>query len=200
MQIQILLFPGFDELDGVGPYEVFRMAAKAGAPCEVKLVTLNGTPQVRAAHGLEISVPEKMNLDAVDLLLVPGGGWADRAPEGVRAEVERGEIAKALRDACQSGKTIAAVCTGALLLAHAALLNGRPCTTHASALEDLRAAGGKIIGARVVDDGQLLTCGGVTSGIDLALWIVEKYFGALTARTVATRLEYSREKDVYRSS
>ncbi|GAA3388029.1 DJ-1/PfpI family protein [Streptomyces roseoviridis] len=84
------------------------------------------------------------------------------------------------------------MCTGTLLLSAAGLTAGRRCTTHHIALDDLRAQGGRVVGGRVVDDGDLVTCGGVTSGVDLGIWLVERFFGADTALFAEEVLEYER--------
>src|SRR5579875_3263940 len=137
MNIEILLFDGFDELDAIAPYEVLAGAAEATGRLSVRYVTLGDGP-VRAGHGTvvgAVGVPS----EAAELLLVPGGGWKDRRQAGVRAEVERGAIPAAIAAAHARGVTIASVCTGAMLVAAAGILAGRPATTHHSALEDLRA-------------------------------------------------------------
>ena len=85
-----------------------------------------------------------------------------------------------------------------MLAATAGLTRGRPATTHRGALADLRASGARVVEARVVDDGDLLMAGGVTSGIDLALWIVEREFGAAIADAVTEEMEYPRTRDVWR--
>ncbi len=91
------------------------------------------------------------------------------------------------------GAKIASVCTGAMLLAAAGLLHGRAATTHHDALDDLRATGADVIDdARVVDDGEIITAAGVTSGIDLALWIIERELGATAAEATARSLAYPR--------
>jgi transcriptional regulator GlxA family with amidase domain len=77
-----------------------------------------------------------------------------------------------------------------MLLAAAGITTGRPATTHHSAVEDLRASGAHVVAARVVDDGDVVTAGGVTSGIDLALLIVERQAGPDIARRVAHEIEY----------
>ena len=77
MEIAIVLFEGFDELDAIGPYEVFGNAARAGADCATTLRTVDETALVEASHGLRIE-PDGRVADAdPDLLLVPGGGWND---------------------------------------------------------------------------------------------------------------------------
>jgi len=94
---------------------------------------------------------------------------------------------------------VATVCTGAMLATAAGLTRGRPAITHRSAVEELRAAGAQVVEARVVDDGDLVTAGGVTSGIDLALWLVERHFGAKLAEAVAAEIEHPRHGEVWRA-
>ena len=102
-----------------------------------------------------------------------------------------------LREAARRG-TVATVCTGGMIAAAAGLVAGRPAVTHHSALRDLEAAGAEVVRARVVDDGDLVTAGGVTSGLDLALRLVERHFGAELADAIADELEYERRGDVRR--
>src|SRR5262249_51353304 len=97
-----------------------------------------------------------------------------------------------------AGTILAGVCTGAMLLAAAHLVIGRHATTHHLALDELRAAGATVVDARVVDDGDLITSGGVTSGTDLALWLVERFFGPQVALQIESRLEYERRGTVWR--
>jgi transcriptional regulator GlxA family with amidase domain len=191
MQIDIILFDGFDELDALGPYEVLRTAATLGADFEVELVGARGAGTITASFGARLVV-DRGPSDTADLLLVPGGGWLNPGP-GVRVEAERGDIPAVLARAHERGATVGSVCTGAMLLATAGLVQGRPATTHHTAIEDLRAAGATIVGgARVVDEGDVITAGGVTSGIDLALWLVEREAGAEIAEQVARDKEYER--------
>jgi transcriptional regulator GlxA family with amidase domain len=197
MNYQILIFDGFDELDALAPYEVLQNARTAGA--QVELVSADGAAEVVANHGLKVRPTGRLNLQqAPDIVIVPGGGWVGHLPKGVRAEVERGVIPKALQSLHQSGTTLASVCTGAMLLAAAGILKGRPAITHHSAIVDLEAAGAEIVRARVVDDGDVLTAGGVTSGLDLALWLVERFYGPQVAHKIETQMEYERRGTVWR--
>jgi transcriptional regulator GlxA family with amidase domain len=199
MKIDLLLYDGCDELDVIGPYETLTVAAGAGARFDVRLVTLTTTSGVMAAHGTRIQ-PQGRLAESPDVVIVPGGGWINHAARGARAELARGELPRAVAARHAAGATIASVCTGALLLAAAGLLAGRPATTHHGALADLRAAGADLIDdARVVDDGDVLTAGGVTSGIDLALWIVERSVGAAAADATAGALEYRYQRSIWRS-
>jgi transcriptional regulator GlxA family with amidase domain len=84
-----------------------------------------------------------------------------------------------------------------MLLARAGLLRNRPAITHHSAIGDLRAADARVIEERVVDDGDIVTCGGVTAGIDLALWLVERFLGADKASETAAHIEYERRGGVW---
>jgi len=199
--IAVLCYDGFDELDVVGPFEVFEMAADEGAPLDTSLVTLSSRAQVTAAHGLRIEPDGVLPVDdPPDVLVVPGGGWNDRRPEGAWAEAERGAVPDALARLHDAGTTLAGVCTGGMLLARAGLLDGRPAVTHGGALDDLRETDAEVVDARVVDDGDVVTAGGITSGLDLALWLVERLVDRGTADGVATGLEYTPQRERWVSS
>ena len=198
MRIDILLFPGFDELDALAPYEVLQNAAE-GADFVLRLVSSAGQGEVVGAHGLRVLAEAAMgDAPRPDVIIVPGGGWNNRAPQGARAEAARGKIPSHLAALHEAGTTIASVCTGAMLVAAAGLLRGRRAITHHGAINDLREAGAEIIDARVVDDGEFITAGGVTSGLDLALWLIERFAGAPAARTVEREMEYERRGVVWR--
>ena len=191
MRIDIVVYDGVDELDALGPLEVLRSAAAAGADLTARLVTRERQDVVGGAWGLRF-LPDAVYSPGADILIVPGGGWVSRADVGAWGEVRRGGWLHLLVDARSTTRCIAAVCTGSMLLAHAGLVQGRRATTHHSALEDLRATGAIVVAERVVDDGDLVTSGGVTSGIDLALWLVEREFSAALADAVARRMEHRR--------
>src|SRR3954451_13703018 len=134
MKTEILLFDGFDDLDAFGPFEVLT-----GSGLETRFVTVEPRDHVVSNGGARI-VPHGV-LGDPDLVLVPGGGWNTRSDQGAWAEARRGVIPAALRRRHEAGGRIGSVCTGAMLLAVAGLLRGRPAITHHSALDDLRAAG-----------------------------------------------------------
>lgn len=212
MDVDILLYEGFDELDAVGPFEVFQNADTAAEAvlepaqphsCRARFVTLDPVEIVTASHGMRVetdgTLADPDDDDAPHVLVVPGGGWNERSETGAWAEYERGGIPDAVARHYDAGCVVASVCTGGMLLAKAGVLDGRPAVTHAGALDDLRASEAIVPEAdtptgvpRVVDDGSVLTCGGVTSGIDLALHLVEREFGATVADRVATEMEYER--------
>ena len=182
MKIDIVAFDGMDELDAVGPLEVLRRA-----DFDVKLVSFE--PSVTCAYRLKITPDGAPRHDA-DTVIFPGGGWVSRAPKGVRAEVETRRWVEPINAASGRGAILASVCTGAMLLASAGVLTGRRATTHHDAWPDLEAAGAILVRERVVDDGDRITAGGVTSGIDLGLWIVERFAGRDLALRIADNLEY----------
>ncbi|OII60931.1 AraC family transcriptional regulator [Streptomyces sp. CC53] len=201
MNVDIVMFEGVEELDYAAPYEVFALAARhSGRPANVRLVSLDGPGVLRCAHGSEVRVTDRWDPDEADLLVVPGGGYQrqDGGP-GVRAEIERGALPRALADAARDVPhlTLASVCTGSMLLSAAGLTRNRPCTTHHLSLADLEEQGGVLKKARVVDDGDLVTAGGITSGLDLALWLVRRELGADTALRLEAMLEYEARGTVW---
>lgn len=184
-QVQILIYDGADELDVVAPFEIL-----AAAGFDVELVSLDPAPIVRTAHGLSLS-PSRFLGPAPELLVVPGGSWISRGSQGAWAEVQRGVMPAAIAERHAAGSVVAGVCTGAMLLAASGMLRGRPAVTHRAALEELAAAGVEVHrDARVVDDGDVLTAGGVTSAIDMALHIVWRERGPKAARAGAQRIEH----------
>jgi transcriptional regulator GlxA family with amidase domain len=198
MRADILVFPGFDELDAIGPFEVLRNARSLGAEIECRLVTIDGNSEITASHGLVVRPTGKVgDGPRADVVIVPGGGWNNRASQGAWAEAKRGVIPAEVARLHREGATIASVCTGAMLVAAAGLMSGRPAITHHAATGDLRASGAEIIEARVVDDGDLVSAGGVTSGLDLALWLVERNSGAEVARNVEELMEYQRRGPIW---
>jgi transcriptional regulator GlxA family with amidase domain len=194
MDLEILLYDGFDELDAIGPYEVLRNGAQEGADLSTRLVTLEPREAVTASHGLRVGVDG--TLGSPDVVLVPGGGWGDRAAASAWAEYDRGAIPEALADLHGRGATVATVCTGGMLAAGAGILDGRPATTHHVAHDDLREVA-EFVDARVADDGDVITCGGVTSGLDLAFHFLAREFGEELRDRVARRMEYDPSEDVY---
>jgi len=199
MNIGIVAFDGADELDFVGPYEVWHQAARAVPSIDVGLYALAGVREIVGAHGLRVRTEGSLPA-FLDILMVPGGGWANHARRGVRSEIEAGALPAAIAAHHEAGTRIAGICTGALALAAAGILGKRPATTHASAIDDLRQTGAHIVDARVVDDGDVLTCGGVSSGLDLSLWLLETTYGEAVANQVARYLEYKRSTHVWRAT
>jgi transcriptional regulator GlxA family with amidase domain len=190
MLFDLVVFEGVDELDVVGPLEVLRRAGALGADLVARLCARTAEELVTGAFGVPFRPEAVFVPGEAGVVVVPGGGWVARAEVGAWAEAKRGEWPKLLAEAAGAGSVLAGVCTGSMLLAHAGVLAGKRATTHHDALGDLAALGVEAVSQRVVDAGEVLTSGGVTSGIDLALWLVSRYFGESLAGVVAEGLEY----------
>ncbi|MFF9073615.1 DJ-1/PfpI family protein [Streptomyces sp. NPDC014735] len=198
LRVHVVMFDGAEELDFAAPYEVFSAAGLfTDRTIDVRYVSATGPGTVRASYGTEIRVEHGWSPHRADILVVPGGGYARRDSAGVWAEIRRGTLPRALAAAARRGLTISAVCTGTMILAATGLTRNRPCTTHHKALADLENQGGMLKNARVVDDGDLVTAGGITSGLDLALWLVRRELGANVATEVEAMLEYEARGTVW---
>jgi transcriptional regulator GlxA family with amidase domain len=192
MRIEIVVFDGFDEIDAFGPFEVL-----AGAGFDVALVGVEKPGVVVSQRGVRLDVAAA--LGTPDGVVVPGGGWLNRAPEGSWAQAQRGTLAAKLVLAAASARWLASVCTGGMLLASAGLLEGRYATTNRNAVEELRPLVGTVIDERVVDDGDRITAAALTAGLDLGLWITERELGTEAADRVSASLEYPRHGRVWRA-
>lgn len=184
--IAIVLFDGVEELDFVGPWEVFTMARQIGAPLEV---FTTGWPQaaIRCAKGLYV-VADHAFAEApfADIVVVPGG-------RGTRALVQDSAFVNRLRGYLAAADWQISVCTGAALLGRTGFLDGRHATTNRNAFAFFREAAPRAVlveDRRYVRDGNVLTSAGVSAGIDMALWLVGHLFGEDVARTTQTFMEY----------
>jgi len=166
----------------------------------VQLVTLDGTKEVTASNGLRVQAQGQLGAKRPNIVVVPGGGWITRSPAGAWAEAQRGALPAKLAELHRDGVVMTSVCTGAMLLAAAGLLKNRPATTNLGALDELAAAGAQVLQARVVDDGDVITAGGITCGMDLTLWLVERFISVEAAFALEGSLEYERRGTVWRSS
>ncbi|MFD9030786.1 DJ-1/PfpI family protein [Streptomyces sp. NPDC059567] len=191
LRVHVVMFDGVEELDFAAPYEVFSAAGFfTSRPVEVRYVSASGARSVTAAYGTVVRGIRPWAPGEADVLVVPGGGYARRDRPGVWTEIDRGTLPRALAAAVRPGLTISALCTGVMLLSAAGITTNRPCTTHHKAKPDLQRQGGMVKSARVVDDGDLVTAGGITSGLELALWLTRRELGSQTATDLETMLEY----------
>jgi transcriptional regulator GlxA family with amidase domain len=181
--IGILIFEEAEELDFVGPYEVFGMAAEFGEPCQTVLIS-ESVEAVRCAHGLRI-LPDCTidNAPYLDLLIVPGG-------QGARLHARNNP--KILEFVRQQKGTVASVCTGAMVLAAAGVLDGIEATTHCAHYDQLREFKEVQVreGVRFVMHDRIATSAGVTAGIDLSLAFIAQFFGETLAERIAKNLEW----------
>jgi transcriptional regulator GlxA family with amidase domain len=179
-KVSILIFDGLTALDAIGPYDVLRqvpgweVAIVGKQPGEVR--TEEGGLGLVADVGLaEAGEP--------DYLLVPGGA-------GTRPLTRDDEVLEWVRTVDRTTKLTTSVCTGALVLAAAGLLEGRRATTYWQNLEDLRDFGAEPVTERWVEDGKYLTAAGVSAGIDMALHLVGRETAPQVAEAVQLGIEY----------
>jgi cyclohexyl-isocyanide hydratase len=182
MHVGFLIFPAVQQLDLTGPYEVF--ASLPGT--RVHLVWKDLTP-VESVTGLPFQPTVTLrDCPPLDVLCVPGGA-------GINALLEDHEVLDFLRAQAGRVRYLTSVCTGALVLGAAGLLAGRRATTHWASHDLLARFGAVAVHARVVRDGNLITAGGVTAGIDFGLAVVAEIAGRAEAETIQLRLEYAPE-------
>jgi cyclohexyl-isocyanide hydratase len=175
----MVLFPNLTQLDLTGPYEVFvRMP-----DTHVRLVAATPAP-VSSERGLTIT-PDVTFEQAppLDILCVPGG-------IGVNPMMEDAALLRFLEHQGQGARYVTSVCTGALLLGAAGLLQGYRATTHWLSLELLTLFGAHPVDERVVIDRNRITGAGVTAGIDFGLVVAAELFGATAAQEIQLMMEY----------
>ncbi len=184
--IAFILFPDFEELDFVGPYEVLAMASKY-IDTSWRAYSVAETPTVRAFHGLTVVVDHTFaDAPKPDLICVPGGF-------GTRPGMEHAPLLDYIRRTGSGAEYVTSVCTGALLLHKAGFLAGKRAPTHWGAKQELRDLGGgtEVVEAgRWVHDGNVITAAGVSAGIDMALYVVGMLKSPEDARKVQNFMEY----------
>jgi len=177
--IGLLLFPDITQLDMTGPYEVFIKFPDA----KVDLIWKTRTAVI-AGGGMQI-MPTMTFADSpqLDLICVPGGA-------GMNALLNDAETLDFIRAQAKGARYVTSVCTGALVLGAAGLLQGKRAATHWMSREMLRAFGATPVAERVVVDGNVITGGGVTAGIDFALTGAAQAFGTELAKSIRLAIEY----------
>jgi cyclohexyl-isocyanide hydratase len=179
-RIGLLLFPRLTQLDLTGPFEVFAKWPDAS----VHLLWKTREP-VAAETGIRI-LPDTTLAECpqLDVICVPGG-------PGVSAVMEDAEVLSFLRAQARDARFVTSVCTGALVLGAAGLLRSKRATTHWASHDLLGAFGAIPTKGRVVRDGNLITGGGVTAGIDFALTVVAEIAGPVVAQGIQLQIEYA---------
>ena len=184
----IVLFDDVEVLDFAGPFEVFSVTGRRQKlePFDVFTVAERLAP-VAARNGLSIN-PRYAFADCPqpDVLVVPGG-------YGTRREMKNPAMLEWIERMAPACELVLSVCTGALVLGAAGLLNGRESTTHFMAFDELRAAAPESVvrpDRRIVDNGNVILSAGVSAGIDMSLYVVARLLGAEVARETAHYMEY----------
>lgn len=180
VEIGFLVFPKVQQLDLTGPYEVF--ASLKGT--EIRFVWKSLDPVVSSTGLLLAPNTSFAACPPLDVFCVPGG-------VGINALLEDTETLAFVRRQAASARYVTSVCTGALVLGAAGLLRGRKATTHWNARDLLHFFGAIPGKGRIVRDGNLITAGGVTAGIDFALALVAELAGRSEAETIQLSLEYA---------
>lgn len=187
--IGILLFDVMEELDAVGPWEVFAWWTRQFPQDGYAATTFSrdGAP-IACEKGLVINAHHsRSSVPALDVLLHPGG-------DGTNAMLDDDDHLRWLREQRSRVPLVTSVCTGSTVLAAAGLLRGRPATSNRGALEQLQRLDPTITlrpGERYVDDGDVITSAGISAGIDMALHIVARLAGVDRSRQVREGIEYS---------
>ena len=187
----IVVFPGVEELDFIGPYEVLCYTNKVReGSLRVCLASAEGG-MVRAFNGLRFATDCSFEqCPQADILVIPGG-------KGRLAAMRDAALLDFIRSQAAGAQWVASVCTGAFILAEAGLLHGKSATTHHAALEELAGyADITVLDRKVVRDGNILCGAGVSSGIDLSLEILRCAFDHDMVQRVAAGIEYAPSADV----
>jgi transcriptional regulator GlxA family with amidase domain len=188
--VGILIFDEVEVLDFCGPFEVFSVAAAqaAGEAKPFRVFTIGRTrAAVNTRGGLSVAPHVAMaEVGALDILLVPGG-------QGTRPLVHDAGVIGWIQQRAATAELVLSVCTGALLLGKAGLLDGLASTTHHGALELLEQIAPQTTvrrDVRYVDNGRVITSGGIAAGIDMALHVVRRLLGPQHAAATARHMEY----------
>jgi cyclohexyl-isocyanide hydratase len=179
LEVGFLLFPQIQQLDLTGPYEVL-----ASLPGVRPHLIWKKLEPVTASTGLVLMPTiDFATCPPLDIFCVPGG-------LGINPLLEDAETIAFVQKQAATARYVTSVCTGALVLGVAGLLRGKKATTHWNARDLLGAFGAVLTDGRVVQDGNLITAGGVTAGIDFGLAIVAEIAGRQEAETIQLGLEY----------
>src|SRR5918992_5765053 len=182
VQVAIVLYPGLTALDAVGPYEVLRLLPEA----EVRFVGAVPGPDVADSGVLFLGVTHSYaETPNPDIVLVPGSG-----PRTATMMADQ-QLTDWLRQVHETTRWTTSVCTGAMILAAAGILDGLPATTHWNVQPGLAAMGATARrGERIVHAGKVATAAGVSAGIDLGLWLAGEIAGKEHAETIQLYIEY----------
>ena len=181
MQIAIVLYPGFTALDFIGPYEVLRNLPDA----EVRFVWHEPGPIAADSGVLLVGATHSFDeTPSPDVVLVPGGM---STMEHARDE----KVLDWVRRADETSTWTTSVCSGSVILAAAGLLKDKRATSHWMALPMLKALGANPVGnERIIHEGKLVTCAGVSAGLDMALWLAGQLVGPEKAKAIQLVIEY----------
>ncbi|MFO7657013.1 MAG: DJ-1/PfpI family protein [Bacteroidales bacterium] len=187
--IGILLFDDVELLDFAGPYEVFSVANELNDFGLFNVLTISETGQtIRSVHGMKVFPDYAIsNCPAIDILLIPGG-------DGTKKVINNALLMDWILATCEKLEITFSVCSGARVLARLGLLDNSEFATHHLVIDDvLSIASGARINTekRFVDNGRIMTAAGISAGIDLALYILEKLYGRPVKEMTMGYMEYN---------
>ena len=181
MNINVLLFDGFETLDAFGPVEMLSRMGKNTITC----FSMDGGP-VMSSHRFQVFTVPVSSVDLTDPLLIPGGMATRKLISDEVFLARLGELAR-------QAEYVLTVCTGSALLAKTGLLDGRRATSNKKAFAWVKSNSDMVLWegrARWVADGKFYTASGVTAGIDMALGFLRDLYGAEVSETLARNTEY----------
>lgn len=190
--IGIFIFNDAEELDFVGPYEVFTMISTVlqhhGKADAVKVILISETGgDIVGKKGMRVGAHEAMgDVKSLDVICIPGG-------QGARAQIKNDAVVNWVAQTAKTCEWITSVYTGSMILSKAGLTTGKRISTFWGAFEEFKALGldGDLQPhVRYVRDGNLVTSAGVSAGIDMALWLTGQMFSPAFARDVARGMQY----------
>jgi len=188
-KLGIVVFDDVEVLDFAGPFEVFSVTKEQNNNelFDISLISV-GEKNVVAKNGLNIVADFSIKeINHLDILLIPGG-------QGVRPLVYNSEFIEWVMSVSKESELVLSVCTGALVLAKAGLLDGLKATTHHQAYGELREliTNTEIVegGLRYVDNGRVITSGGISAGIDMSFHVIDRLFGKEISEKTADYMEY----------
>jgi putative intracellular protease/amidase len=189
--LAILIFDGVQIIDYTGPYETFGHVYSGDSPAFNIYTVSEKTNAITTAMGMSVNPKYSFeNAPEPDVLLIPGGD--------VEGQLENPNVIKWLQSKAKNAEVVLSVCNGAFILAKAGLLDGLEATTTANLIPRFREAAPKtkvLDDRRFVDNGKIITAGGLSSGIDGALHVIERLFGKGTAQMAALGMEYNWDPD-----
>jgi transcriptional regulator GlxA family with amidase domain len=193
--VAILIFDDVEVLDFCGPFEVFSVTGKRDGSAPFNVYTVAETTPVTARNHFSVNPNYTLDCPQPDILVVPGGGGrhADGTPYGTRKEMQNEPLLEWINARYAQTEHVLSVCTGALLLAEAGLVENIAATTHHGAFNELRnvAPNAEVReNERVVDSGKIIFSGGISAGIDAAFYLVAKLLGRDVALETAAYMEY----------
>ncbi len=190
--IGIFIFHDAEELDFVGPYEVFTMVNTVmqyeGKPDAVEVILISEDGRdITGKKGMRVGAHAAMaDIASLDVICVPGG-------QGSRAQINNDAVIKWVQSTAPTCEWVTSVCTGAFILAKAGLTQGKRLATFWGAFDEFKALGlpGELVPhVRYVRDGNVVTSAGVSAGIDMALWLTGQMFSPQLARKVQRGMQY----------